>query len=205
MNTETKKDFLALVIALIFVGSVSYFGYSYFNQGAQQNKGEIGSSASTKRTETEETESYGSKLYKIKTKVNELIEGSEEIQERDSSETTTNYKEEANYSEKNEDSAQPGDGAEEKYTTPQVAQPHSNEWTATDYVKGDIKVQNNKYEVKSGDTLWEIAEAVYGNGSEWVNILSVNADNIGYLNNGQQALTFPGQIISIPVNAGTAI
>lgn len=69
-------------------------------------------------------------------------------------------------------------------------------WIANDYVKGDIT--EKPYTVKSGDTLWEIAEGVYGDGSLWVNILQANADDVGFLPNGSQALIFPGQVLQIP-------
>ena len=69
-------------------------------------------------------------------------------------------------------------------------------WVATDYKQGDISKGN--YTVKSGDTLWEIAEAVYGDGTQWVNILNANSSSIGYLPSGQQALIFPGQVLVIP-------
>ncbi len=69
-------------------------------------------------------------------------------------------------------------------------------WVANDYVKGDIT--EKPYTVKSGDTLWEIAEGVYGDGSLWVNILQANTDDVGFLPNGSQALIFPGQILQIP-------
>lgn len=58
-------------------------------------------------------------------------------------------------------------------------------WTATDYFHGDIGI--GEYEVKLGDTLWEISEAVYGTGFEWHKILDANSKSIGYLPNGISA------------------
>jgi nucleoid-associated protein YgaU len=71
----------------------------------------------------------------------------------------------------------------------------SGKWSATDYVSGDIT--KGKYTVKQGDTLWEIAEAVYGSGFEWKRILNSNQSQIGRLPNGSQALIVPGQILVI--------
>ncbi len=72
---------------------------------------------------------------------------------------------------------------------------HTGRWQATDYVQGDIGI--GVYEVKQGDTLWEIAEAVYGNGKQWGKILERNSAKIGRLPNGSQALIFPGQKLEI--------
>lgn len=69
-------------------------------------------------------------------------------------------------------------------------------WTANDYGKGDI--DEGSYVVKDGDTLWEIAEGVYGEGSMWVNILAANSNSVDFLANGQQALIYAGQTITIP-------
>jgi nucleoid-associated protein YgaU len=69
-------------------------------------------------------------------------------------------------------------------------------WVATDYQKGDIK--GPTHTVRSGDTLWEIAEAVYGNGAMWTKILQANAPSIGFLPNGSQALIVPGQVLILP-------
>jgi nucleoid-associated protein YgaU len=68
-------------------------------------------------------------------------------------------------------------------------------WIANDYNQGDIS--GDKYTVKSGDTLWEIAEAVYGNGADWVKLLDANSTSVGFLSNGQQALIMPGQVLNI--------
>lgn len=69
-------------------------------------------------------------------------------------------------------------------------------WFANDYEEGDI--EGDKYTVVEGDTLWEIAEAVYGNGFEWTRILEANSDLIGFLPDGSQALIIPGQVLVLP-------
>ena len=67
---------------------------------------------------------------------------------------------------------------------------------ATDYEEGDIS--GSSYVVQAGDTLWEIAEARYGNGAEWTKILAANSADIGYLPNGSQALIMVGQTLVLP-------
>lgn len=74
----------------------------------------------------------------------------------------------------------------------------SRTWIARDYKVGDIKVETGTYTVKSGDTLWEISEAVYGDGMLWHKILDANSNTIGFLPNGSQALIVPGQVLTIP-------
>lgn len=69
-------------------------------------------------------------------------------------------------------------------------------WTATDYNQGDIT--ENEYEVKCGDTLWEIAEAKYGDGTQWTKIRDANADKIGTLPNGSLALIEVGTVLALP-------
>ena len=49
------------------------------------------------------------------------------------------------------------------------------------------------YTVKSGDTLWKIAEQMYGNGSQYMKIFEANS---GTLENPDQI--FPGQELKIP-------
>jgi len=78
-------------------------------------------------------------------------------------------------------------------TEKEIAQTHK--WKATDYEKGDIGI--GSYQVKQGDTLWEIAEAVYGDGFRWTKILEDNKNNIGFLPDGSQALIMVGQVLDI--------
>ncbi len=69
-------------------------------------------------------------------------------------------------------------------------------WRATGYSANDITI--GAYEVRLGDTLWEIAEAAYGDGSQWQTILAKNTTQIGFLPDGSQALIVPGQFLTIP-------
>lgn len=69
-------------------------------------------------------------------------------------------------------------------------------WRATDYAYKDIN--SGSYEVKLGDTLWELSEAVYGDGNQWRTILDKNSSQVGFLPDGSQALIVPGQFLTIP-------
>jgi len=96
------------------------------------------------------------------------------------------------------------EGEEEEEMTPNIeteedgeaADVTTNTWTANNYDEGDIST--GEYTVKSGDTLWEIAEAVYGDGTMWTKIRDANSANIDLLPNGQQALIYAGQTLTIP-------
>jgi nucleoid-associated protein YgaU len=69
-------------------------------------------------------------------------------------------------------------------------------WTANQYKPGDIV--SGSYTVKRGDTLWQIAVAVYGDGTQWTRILTANSSNVGFLPDGSQALIITGQVLQIP-------
>ncbi len=77
---------------------------------------------------------------------------------------------------------------------PQIPTPA--EWVPNNYDRGDV--QGASYTVKRGDTLWEIAEGAYGDGTQWTKILEANKNDIGFLANGKQALIVPGQVLVLP-------
>ena len=76
-------------------------------------------------------------------------------------------------------------------TTPKTPETYE----INDYKSGDIKT--GKYVVKAGDTLWEIAEAVYGSGFEWQQIASANPSLVYTLVNGNVGID-TGVTLTIP-------
>lgn len=146
LNDEKTKDFIAGVIALVFVVAAGYLAFNKFNDSERLELGKGGSV---------------------------LTENGEDAM-------TENSEGDIN-----------GAMSDTKGTIEQYP-----DWQATNYDEGDIK--SGQYTVKSGDTLWEIAEAVYGDGAMWTKILDANSTDIGYLPNGSQALIVTGQTILIP-------
>ncbi len=147
-NKKEGKDGLSLIIGGIFILTLAFATYNYFNKGRE-----------------------------VKEDNNE----NESIFERQLGDLN-------------------GDGITEKRDGealgvggPDMEQPT---WFANDYEEGDI--EGKTYTVTEGDTLWEIAEAVYGSGFEWNRILEANKDSIGFLPNGTQALIIPGQVLDLP-------
>jgi cytoskeletal protein RodZ len=71
----------------------------------------------------------------------------------------------------------------------------STTYGVNDYNSGDIKT--GKYVVKEGDTLWEIAEAVYGTGFDWQQIADANPNLVYILANGNVGID-TGVTLTIP-------
>ncbi len=97
-------------------------------------------------------------------------------------------------SEEEKDGETTGKSAETSVDEKPVVQ--VGEWVANSYEEGDIKA--GTYTVIYGDTLWEIANAVYGDGTMWTLIRDANLSSIDFLPNGQQALIYAGQTLTIP-------
>lgn len=160
--TEKKKekDGLSLIIGGIFILTLVFATYNYFNKGREKNI-----------KEKEENEmSFIESIFK-------------------------NNKGDLNGEGAKEDNkvTEEDEGSVFYANNVQISE---SKWVANDYQKGDIKGET--YKVVEGDTLWEIAEAVYGNGSEWGRILEANKDSIGFLPNGTQALIMSGQVLNLP-------
>ncbi len=96
----------------------------------------------------------------------------------------------------NGETAQTEQLAEEDRSDTSIQQECAENWVAIDYQEGDV--QGDEYQVKCGDTLWEIAEGKYGDGSQWTKIRDANADKIGTLPNGTQALIVVGTNLTLP-------
>lgn len=58
---------------------------------------------------------------------------------------------------------------------------------------GTVSAEQGSYTVRSGDTLWNIAESVYGDGSKYLKIFDANTDLLE-----QPDQIFPGQKLLIP-------
>ncbi|MDD3531983.1 MAG: LysM peptidoglycan-binding domain-containing protein [Candidatus Shapirobacteria bacterium] len=65
-------------------------------------------------------------------------------------------------------------------------------WPETDLVDNGGRV--NTYTVQSGDSLWKIAMAVYGDGYQWTNIYQANEAAVG----SNPGLIYAGQVLVMP-------
>ena len=183
-NPKESRDGLALILGGIFILGLVFATYTYFNKSSEEtsilDKLKNIISSNTVREEGEQGE-----------------EGKEEQGE------TKETAEEGQAQEKDEVSKTPGKNGSisdlgtggptngtDKTAFSELA------WTPNDYTQGDIS--GSSYTVKSGDTLWEISEGVYGSGFEWTKILDANKEAVGFLPNGSQALIVPGQVLSLP-------
>lgn len=140
-SSEKTKDFIAGLIALIFVVTAGYMALNRFNNPIEKELGKGGGEI----------------------EVDEMADGTDvRVEDGDVAGTTDT----------------------------------STYWVATDYKYGDVS--SGTYTVREGDTLWELSEAVYGDGFMWHKILDANASDIGYLPDGSQALIITGQTLVLP-------
>jgi nucleoid-associated protein YgaU len=168
-----QKDGLALVVGGLFILALVFAAYNYFSKGTNVEDTSV----------TNDQSDQG------------VVVKKEQPEEEPSKQPETNQEGSINgegAKDVKKDEAVAGTKIEEtsKGTVTQTT------WTASDYKSGDIKAGN--YTVKSGDTLWEIAEGLYGNGAAWTKILDANKGSVGFLANGTQALIVPGQVLVLP-------
>ena len=128
--------------------------------------------------------------------VEEIEEGEEEVGEEEEEETVAEEGETSPTEVTEGEEVEEGVGVEEGEEEEGGVVRAVSEWVANNYDPGDIA--SGTYTVVWGDTLWEIAEAKYGSGSEWGKIKDANLEKIGFLPNGSRALIFPGQVFDLP-------
>ncbi len=168
-----NKDGLALVVGGLFILALVFATYNYFNKN-NESKNLLGTNDIKKELEQNKTneEALGD------------VNGEAATDDK-SAGTDSNV----------ENKVEAGTTVQNNTQTNTATNTYST-WKANDYNKGDIK--GSSYTVKSGDTLWEIAEAVYGNGAEWTKIVNANSSSVGFLPNGQHALIVSGQTLVLP-------
>lgn len=187
LKDENAKDGLALVVGGLFILALVFAAYNYFSKGAKTTDlAKNGESINL----VEESKNDASKEKGTDSTQGD-VNGNGATDDK-SGDTTTNPQTDTP---KNDVAYGTGGTTDPSLQVADSSAAYAV-WTANDYKQGDIKSGN--YTVKSGDTLWEIAEAVYGNGAEWGKVLEANKANVGFLSNGSQALIMPGQVLVLP-------
>lgn len=198
---QETKDSLALIVGGIFVLGLVFATFTYFNKSTPTNT-EPGKENGTSESLVDKIKKFFStpkgddanKVTEIPGNNNEDGEDTDKDNEKqlgDINGDGHSTKATDNKDSLNGDAGSTGITNSDKTTGAWVGV-----WVANDYKYGDIK--GGSYTIKSGDTLWEIAEGVYGNGADWTKILAANSSKVGFLPNGEQALIFPGQVLVLP-------
>jgi nucleoid-associated protein YgaU len=172
MSEDTQKekpqDGLALIIGGLFILALIFAAYNYFKSGRESGI----------------TDTAGTTAIELNNDQND-------------DEQTGDLNGDGAQDQKVENNANNGQTQGSSTTSMEAGATSNTEmWTANDYNQGEIS--GASYTVKSGDTLWEIAEGLYGDGSQWTKILGANQTDVGYLASGQQALIVPGQVLVLP-------
>jgi nucleoid-associated protein YgaU len=205
---QNSRDRIALFVSLIFVFAIGFLGYRFLN-----NSNNVKTAFYNVNREASEITDTEANIIASSTKRDiELEVGEFEITPNTDDSVVLGTNVETNVETDNEvieaelvtETQITKDVTEETtattstvVTTNDSSNTAQDTWTAKDYHSGEIQAGGN-HTVQEGDTLWEIAEAAYGNGAEWTQILNANMEAIGQLPNGQQALIMPGQSLVIP-------
>lgn len=178
---NSGNDGLALVVGGLFVLALVFATYSYFNRSAEPitDTSDTQGVSTTLDEESDEAEDKS-----LAERIKDLFNSQNEEGDVNGEAATTSSEEEMKEETDTEEKMDSSTDSPFAY------------WVANDYQEGDVT--GNSYVVKSGDTLWEIAEAKYGNGADWTKILEANSSDIGYLAGGEHALITVGQTLVLP-------
>lgn len=183
----------AIVVLLVLAGAI--WGIGKLISNIREDGGDEDSEDQTVAEDVEETEDEAPDEdgeISDEAASEEAEDGDSEDQEEPSEEETEDETSEPSEEEESEDEDSEETPEEEEQQPSGVV----GAWVVNNYKKGEIN--GDKYTVIWGDTLWEIAEARYGNGFEWKDIQSANAHIVGRLPNGSMALILPGQVLTLP-------
>lgn len=169
-NEDTTRSALSAIAAGILVIIAGFLVYNYFTQSSKD-------------------ENF---LTKIEEQINETSDKIAEQGEQDTADDVEEEKTEEAIEQEQQNSKSEGSTS----TTISQREDLQSAWVANDIAQNTIS--GGEYTVKSGDTLWEIAEGKYGTGYDWVKIRDANNSQIDMLPNGTQALIYPGQVLSLP-------
>lgn len=186
-----SRDRLALLVSIIFVFAIGILGYRFLNNTNNIKSAfyNVTSDDSTVSEDIIASSTVRDLEAEQLNEENQGVAGAQDENQEALGGDTQNSMDSMEQNAATEEASQMGQDS--------TANPKDT-WHINDYNHGDIK-PGQTYTVKSGDTLWEIAEAVFGNGAQWTQILQANSGSIGYLANGQQALIVTGQTIAIPM------
>ncbi|HSX39440.1 MAG TPA: LysM peptidoglycan-binding domain-containing protein [Candidatus Saccharimonadales bacterium] len=189
-QSPKNRDGLALIVGGLFILGLVFATYTYFNRASNNPASSDSGIDKLKQIISSSTQRNAENVVVDVNKLNEKNAGSNTEDQNNTQKVDSNTNSNTQNNSMNSNNTALGTGG------PITPTSNQTQWVANTYKQGDIL--KGKYTVKSGDTLWQIAVAVYGDGTQWTKLLQANSASIGKLPNGEQALIIPGQVLNIP-------